>query len=113
MHLKHLTDVIDTDILSELFFLYVMASLAEMGRDLIMDRTRAGLEVALQLGRKGGAQDDREQDSVGQKARGQRRAGQGRAQNLGVSVSTLYQGCPPLDRHGQVQADTPSETGLT
>ncbi len=31
-----------------------MASLAEMERDLIVERTRAGLDVARQLGRKGG-----------------------------------------------------------
>jgi hypothetical protein len=31
-----------------------MASLAEMERELIVERTRAGLEVAKQLGRKGG-----------------------------------------------------------
>ena len=31
-----------------------MASLAEMERELIVERTRAGLEVARQLGRKGG-----------------------------------------------------------
>jgi DNA invertase Pin-like site-specific DNA recombinase len=31
-----------------------MASLAEMERELTVERTRAGLEVAKQLGRKGG-----------------------------------------------------------
>ena len=31
-----------------------MASLAEMKRELIVERTRAGLEVARALGRKGG-----------------------------------------------------------
>ena len=31
-----------------------MASLAEMERELIVERTRAGLDVARQLGRKGG-----------------------------------------------------------
>jgi DNA invertase Pin-like site-specific DNA recombinase len=31
-----------------------MASLAEMERELTIERTRAGLEVARQLGRKGG-----------------------------------------------------------
>jgi DNA invertase Pin-like site-specific DNA recombinase len=31
-----------------------MASLAEMERELTVERTRAGLEVARQLGRKGG-----------------------------------------------------------
>ena len=36
------------------FFFNVMASLAEMERELIVERTRAGLDVARQLGRKGG-----------------------------------------------------------
>ena len=77
---KSLTDAIDTGTPSGRFFFHVMASLAEMERDLIVERTRAGLEVARQLGRKGGAQaqDDRQQDSVGQEAAGQRHATQGR-----------------------------------
>ncbi len=70
---KSLTDAIDTGTPSGRFFFHVMASLAEMERDLIAERTRAGLEMARQLGRKGGAktQDDREQDSVGQEVAGQ------------------------------------------
>lgn len=52
---KSLTDAIDTGTPSGRFFFHVMASLAEMERDLIVERTRAGLEVARQLGRKGGA----------------------------------------------------------
>ena len=36
------------------FFFHVMASLAEMERELTIERTRAGLEVARKLGRKGG-----------------------------------------------------------
>ena len=35
-------------------FFHVMASLAEMERELTIERTRAGLEVARKLGRKGG-----------------------------------------------------------
>ena len=52
---KSLTDAIDTGTPSGRFFFHVMASLAEMERELVIERTRAGLEVARQLGRKGGA----------------------------------------------------------
>ena len=65
---RSLTDSIDTGTPSGRFFFHVMASLAEMERELTVERTRAGLEVAKQLGRKGGckAEDDRQQDRVGQ-----------------------------------------------
>ncbi len=52
---KSLTDSIDTGTPSGRFFFHVMASLAEMERELIVERTRAGLQVARQLGRKGDA----------------------------------------------------------
>jgi DNA invertase Pin-like site-specific DNA recombinase len=51
---KSLRDAIDTGTPSGRFFFHVMASLAGMERDLIVERTRAGLEVACQLDRKGG-----------------------------------------------------------
>lgn len=51
---KSLTDAIDTETASGRFFFHVMASLAEMERELTIERTRAGLEAARQLGRKGG-----------------------------------------------------------
>ena len=43
---KSLTDAIDTGTPSGRFFFHVMASLAEMERELIVERTRAGLDVA-------------------------------------------------------------------
>ncbi|MEY2343343.1 recombinase family protein, partial [Acidithiobacillus sp. IBUN Pt1247-S3] len=43
---KSLTDAIDTGTPSGRFFFHVMASLAEMERDLTIERTRAGLEAA-------------------------------------------------------------------
>jgi DNA invertase Pin-like site-specific DNA recombinase len=52
IHFKSLTDSIDTGTPSRRFFFHVMASLAEMERELIVERTRAGLEVARVLGRK-------------------------------------------------------------
>ena len=51
---KSLTDAIDTGTPSGRFFFHVMASLAEMERELTVERTRAGLEIARQLGSKGG-----------------------------------------------------------
>jgi DNA invertase Pin-like site-specific DNA recombinase len=51
---KNLTDAIGTATASGRFFFHVMASLAEMERELPIERPRAGLEVARQLGRKGG-----------------------------------------------------------
>ena len=51
---KSLTDVIDTATPSGRFFFHVMASLAEMERELTVERTQAGLAVARQLGRTGG-----------------------------------------------------------
>ena len=52
---KSLTDAIETGTPSGRFFFHVMASLAEMERELIVERTRAGLDVARKLGRKGDA----------------------------------------------------------
>jgi DNA invertase Pin-like site-specific DNA recombinase len=52
--LKSLTDAIDTGTPSGRFFFHGMASLAERERELTIERTRTGLEVARQLGRTGG-----------------------------------------------------------
>jgi len=50
---RSLTDAIDTGTASGRFF-HVMASLAEMERELTVERIHAGLKVARQLGRVGG-----------------------------------------------------------
>ena len=52
--LQILTDAIDTGTASGGFLFHVMASLAEMERELTIERTHAGLKVARQLGRTGG-----------------------------------------------------------
>ena len=54
VHFKSLTDQIDTATTSGRFFFHVMASLAQMERDLTIERTRAGLEAARRQGRTGG-----------------------------------------------------------
>jgi DNA invertase Pin-like site-specific DNA recombinase len=51
---RSLTDAINTATPSGRFFFHVMASLAEMERELTVELTKAGLGVARQLGRKGG-----------------------------------------------------------
>ena len=93
---KSLTDAIDTGTPSGRFFFHVMASLAEMERDLIVERTRAGLEVARQLGRTGGRK-PKMTDSKIASARKLLDSGmppRDVAQNLGVSVPTLYRWLP-------------------
>ena len=93
---KSLTDAIDTGTPSGRFFFHVMASLAEMERDLTIERTRAGLEVARQLGRKGGRKRQMT-DSKIESAKKLLATGvppRDVAKNLGVSVPTLYRWVP-------------------
>lgn len=93
---KSLTDSIDTGTPSGRFFFHVMASLAEMERDLIVERTRAGLDVARQLGRKGGRK-PKITDSKIESAKKLLASGvppKDVAKNLGVSVPTLYRWIP-------------------
>lgn len=93
---KSLTDAIDTGTPSGRFFFHVMASLAEMERELTVERTRAGLEVARQLGRKGGRK-RKMTDSKIESAKKLLASGvppRDVAKNLGVSVPTLYRWIP-------------------
>lgn len=54
VHFRSLTDSIDTSTSMGRFFFHVMGALAEMERELIVERTRAGLAVARAAGRVGG-----------------------------------------------------------
>jgi len=93
---KSLTDFIDTGTPSGRFFFHVMASLAEMERELIVERTRAGLEVARQLGRKGGRTPKMTESKV-ESAKKLLASGvphKDVAKNLGLSVPTLYRWLP-------------------
>ena len=69
-----------------------MASLAQMKRELIIERTRAGLEVARKLGRKGG----HKRRMTGSKIESARRLlangvpPRDLGLNFNVSVPTLY-----------------------
>jgi len=93
---QSLTDSINTSTPSGRFFFHVMASLAQMERELIVERTVAGLAAARQLGRKGGRK-RRMTDSKIQSAKKLLASGtppREVAKNLGVSVPTLYRWIP-------------------
>jgi DNA invertase Pin-like site-specific DNA recombinase len=93
---KSLTDAIDTGTTSGRFFFHVMASLAEMERELNIERTQAGLELARQLGRRGG----RKPKMTGSKIESAKKLlasgipPRDVAKDLGVSVATLYRWIP-------------------
>ncbi|EPP7193488.1 recombinase family protein [Klebsiella pneumoniae] len=54
VNFRSLTDSIDTSTPAGRFFFHVMSALAEMERELIVERTRAGLAAAREQGRVGG-----------------------------------------------------------
>ena len=96
VNFRSLTDNIDTTTPGGRFFFHVMASLAEMERELIIERTRAGLKAARDMGRVGGRrrlmtvsklESARQLLAAGTPAREV-------AANLGVSLPTLYRHLP-------------------
>ncbi|EDT8879108.1 recombinase family protein [Salmonella enterica subsp. enterica] len=93
---KSITDAIDTGTPAGRFFFHVMASLAEMERELIIERTRAGLNAAKQLGRKGGRKPKMTSSKI-EAAKKLLSSGippRDVAKDLGVSVPTLYRWLP-------------------
>jgi DNA invertase Pin-like site-specific DNA recombinase len=96
VNFKSLTDQIDTSTPMGRFFFHMMASLAQMERELIVERTRAGLAAARQRGRIGGRK-RRMTDSKIESAKQLLAKGippREVASNLGVSVPTLYRWVP-------------------
>ena len=73
VHFQSITDGVDTKTPAGRFFFHVMASLAQMERELIMERTRGGRPVA-RTRRRSKASDDLQQGSGRKKAIGQRLA---------------------------------------
>lgn len=93
---KSLTDSIDTGTASGRFFFHVMASLAQMERELMAERTGAGLEAARLLGRKGGRKRQMTDSKIvsAKKLLANGVPPKDVAKNLGVSVPTLYRWVP-------------------
>lgn len=100
VHFLSLTDGINTKTTAGRFFFHVMASLAQMERELIAERTRAGLAAAKNLGRIGG----RKRQMTDRKIASARKlldagaAPKDVAHDLGVSVPTLYRWLPASAR---------------
>jgi len=97
---ESITDQINTSTPAGRFFFHIMASLAQMERELIVERTRAGLDAARRLGRIGGRKRQMT-DSKVDAARQLLLAGtppKDVAKNLGVSIPTLYRWLPASER---------------
>ncbi len=96
IHFKSITDSIDTSTPSGRFFFHVMASLSEMERELIVERTKAGLDAAKKLGRVGGRKRKMTPSKVtsAKKLLASGVVPKDVAQNLGISIATLYRWIP-------------------
>ena len=96
VHFKCLADQIDTSTPSGRFFFHIMASLAQMERDLTAERTRAGLDAARRQGRTGGRKRKMTDSKIANAKRLLQDGALPRdvAKNLGVSIPTLYRWLP-------------------
>ena len=97
---KSITDGIDTATTAGRFFFHMMASLAQMERDLIAERTKAGLDAARKLGRVGGRRRKMTQGKVdaARELFKKQIPPKDIAEALDVSVPTLYRWLPASDR---------------
>ena len=97
---RSLTDGIDTTTPHGRFFFHMMASLAQMERELIAERTKAGLDAARKRGRLVGR---KRRMTPGKVESAKQLLGGGMpprdvAKNLGVSIPTLYRWVPASNR---------------
>ncbi len=96
VNFRSLTDSIDTSTAAGRFFFHVMSALAEMDRELIVERTRAVLAAAREQGRVGGRRRVMTEDVVEQ-CRRMLENGATRQQVvdvIGVDVKTIYKYLP-------------------
>lgn len=96
IHFKSLSNDIDTSTSSGRFFFHIMASLAQMERELLVERTKAGLDAAKKLGRVGGRRRLMTESKI-KSAKKLLKSGiapRDVANDLGVSLATLYRWVP-------------------
>jgi DNA invertase Pin-like site-specific DNA recombinase len=104
--LRSLTDGIDTKGAAGRFFFNIMAALAVMERDLIQERTMAGLAAAKRAGKVGGRKPVMTPAKL-DAARGLLDAGKAPkevASTVGVSLATLYRHLPAGERQQKIPA---------
>ncbi|SLO74114.1 DNA-invertase hin [Klebsiella variicola] len=96
VNFRSLTDSIDTSTPAGRFFFHVMSALAEMERELIVERTRAGLAAAREQGRVGGRRRVMTTEVVEQCRRmlGMGATRKQVADVIGVDVKTIYKYLP-------------------
>lgn len=96
VNFKSLTDGIDTTTSAGRFFFHVMASLAQMERELTLERTKAGLVAARKLGRVGGRKRIMTDSKIksAKKLLASGMLPKDVAADLGISVPTLYRWIP-------------------
>ncbi|HFD3128348.1 TPA: recombinase family protein [Klebsiella quasipneumoniae subsp. similipneumoniae] len=100
VNFRSLTDSIDTSTPAGRFFFHVMSALAEMERELIVERTRAGLAAAREQGRVGGRRRVMTTEVV-ERCRRMLENGATRQQVadvIGVGVKTIYKYFPAAVR---------------
>jgi DNA invertase Pin-like site-specific DNA recombinase len=95
-----LTDGIDTTTPHGRFFFHMMASLAQMERELIAERTKAGLDTARRRGRMVGRKRRMTPSKIesAKQLLGGGMSPHEVAKNLGVSIPTLYRWVPASSR---------------
>ncbi|HCT6260827.1 recombinase family protein [Klebsiella quasipneumoniae] len=100
VNFRSLTDSIDTSTPAGRFFFHVMSALAEMERELIVERTLAGLAAAREQGRVGGRRRVMTEEVV-ERCRRMLENGATRhqiADVIGVGVKTIYKYFPAAVR---------------
>lgn len=102
IHFHTLTDAIDTSTSAGRFFFHVMSALAQMERELIVERTKAGLAAAISRGRIGGRPCSLS-SAQQEQAKKLLESGNSRKQLAllyGISLASIYKYCP-INRNSQ------------
>lgn len=96
VNFQSITDGINTSTPAGKFFFHVMGSLSQMERELLIERTKAGLEAARKRGRTGGRKRKMTDSKLetAKKLLKEEVSPKEVAEILGVSIPTLYRWCP-------------------